>query len=167
MKRNHVIAALVLGATLVVTGCGFETVDPGADTPGDPTSSADPTDSVSSDNAGGGAANGGAHSSDGLLADTTGDSPFYIDSVDVTVAESWPVQLFLTVHGNAPTPAHTVAYTVEQDGDTIAVHLTTQAGEGVAPQVLKPHEIVIPLGTAELPVTIDVNDGEFTETVEG
>lgn len=154
MKRNHLFPGLVLGGMLVISGCGSETVGPGADTPVAPTTGPDVID--------------GNPDGDGdteLLADTTGDSPFYIDSVDVTVAESHPVQLFLTVSGNAPTPAHAVAYTVAQDADTIAVQVTTQAGEGMAAQVLQPHEVVIPLGAAELPVTVDVNDGEFTETV--
>lgn len=160
MKRRDLLPGLGLTLTLTLTlalgvsGCGSETVDPGGDTPIAPTTGAEAGDGDKGDTSAG-----------DLLADTTGDSPFYVDSIDVTVAESHPVQLFLTVSGNAPTPAHVVAYTVEQAGDTLAVRITTRAGEGMAAQVLQPHEVVIPLGTAELPVTIDVNDGEFTQTV--
>lgn len=161
MRIITVVVGVSLGVTLALAGCGSASVDPGAGTPAAPTVGAGATDDET-DTAG---ADDAAPDEPDLLADTMGTAPFYIDSVTVRVAESHPVQLFLEVSGNAPTPAHTVAYTVDNDGDTIAVHVTTQPGEGMAPQVLQPHDIVIPLGRAELPVTVDVNDGEFTETV--
>ena len=50
-------------------------------------------------------------SSPPVLADTTGDSPFYLESVRVRVAESFPVQLFLDVSGSAPTPRRVLVRT--------------------------------------------------------
>ena len=152
MKTSHV-ARLALSLTLLVAGCGSATSGPGAVSPTGDTA-------VTNDDA---ADSGG---SDGLLADTTGDAPFFIDEVNVQVAESHPVQIFLEVKGNAPTPGHAVAYTVEHAGDRIAVHITTQSNSEVSAAVLQPHEFVIPLGPADLPVTVDVNDGEFSETIE-
>lgn len=165
MKTNLLIGG-VLGLVLVVAGCGSATVDPGGDSPVAPTTGTDAPDDLSSGDEPDDLGDGPPAGDTDLLEGTVGGAPFYIDSVGVTVAESHPVQLFLDVSGNAPTPAHTVAYTVEAEGDTIAVHITTQAGPGMAPQVLQPHSFVIPLGRADLPVTVDVNDGEFTETVE-
>ena len=64
-------------------------------------------------------------SSQPVLSETTGDSPFYLESVSVRVAESFPVQLFLDVSGNAPTPCHSVAYAVQKNADRIAVTITS------------------------------------------
>ena len=104
-------------------------------------------------------------SSPPVLADTAGDSPFFLDSVDVRVAESFPVQLFLDVSGSVPTPCHSVAYTVQKRETTIAVTVTSQSSMQACTQVLDPRQIVVPLGASDLPVTVDVNDGEYTETV--
>ncbi|MGA8045811.1 MAG: hypothetical protein WCA30_06035 [Dermatophilaceae bacterium] len=104
-------------------------------------------------------------SSQGVLADTTGDSPFYLENVSVRVAESFPVQLFLDVSGNAPTPCHSVAYVVQKDEVGIAVSITSQSSTQACAQVLDPRQLVIPLGPSELPVTVTVNDDEYVETV--
>lgn len=104
-------------------------------------------------------------SSPGVLANATGDSPFYLEEVSVRVAESFPVQLFLDVSGSAPTPCHFVAYVVEKDDDTIAVTITSQSSEQACAQVLDPRQVVIPLGPSELPVTVAVNDDEYVETI--
>lgn len=104
-------------------------------------------------------------SSPGVLVDTAGDSPFYLKTVSVRVAESFPVQLFLDVSGNAPTPCHSVAYVVQKDDETIAVSITTQSSTQACAQVLDPRQLVIPLGPSELPVTVAVNEDEYVETV--
>jgi hypothetical protein len=144
-----ILAGLVLGATLLAAGCGSTTTSPGG-SPDDPVtqSPGEPAGSPTST----------------LLADTTGEAPFYVDTVSVRVAESYPVQLFLEVVGHAPTPCHRIAYTVEEDRDGISVAITTTSPGEPCAQVLEPHEIVIPLGTAELPITVRVND-EHVETV--
>lgn len=100
-----------------------------------------------------------------LLADTTGDAPFAIESVSVRVAESFPVQLFLDVTGTAPTPCHRIAYTVGTSPGKVTVLVTSVTSEDVCVQVLQSHGFAIPLGAAQLPITVDVNDGAFVETV--
>ncbi|HHU10794.1 MAG TPA: hypothetical protein GXZ60_12400 [Intrasporangiaceae bacterium] len=109
-------------------------------------------------------------SEDGLLADTRGDDTFFLDTASVHVAESDPVQLFLEVSGHAPTPCHRVAYTVSTESadngtDEIKVVLTTVATDGMCAQVLQPHQFTVPLGTADLPVTVRVGDDEFVKTI--
>ena len=104
-------------------------------------------------------------SSQPVLSETTGDSPFYLESVSVRVAESFPVQLFLDVSGNAPTPCHSVAYAVQKNADRIAVTITSQSSGQACAQVLDPRQLVVPLGPSDLPVTVDVNDGEYVTTV--
>lgn len=104
-------------------------------------------------------------SSQPVLSETTGDSPFYLDSVSVRVAESFPVQLFLDVSGSAPTPCHSVAYEVRKGDDTITVTITSQSSGQACAQVLDPRQLVVPLGPSELPVTVDVNDGQYVTTV--
>lgn len=157
--------ALLLGLLLALGGCGSATTGTGSgDEPTgiDHRATVNPTDDSTVPD-GPGAVSPGPED---LLADTTGDSPFYLQTAEVRVAESYPVQLFLDVTGDAPTPGHAVAYTVEHHGDRIEVVITTQAGEGMSATVLQPHAFAIPLGSAELPVTVDVNDGEIVETVD-
>ncbi|KAB7746520.1 hypothetical protein GA707_03260 [Nostocoides sp. F2B08] len=104
-------------------------------------------------------------SSPPILSDTTGDAPFYLESVSVRVAESFPVQLFLDVAGSTPTPCHSVAYAVEKEDARIDVTITSQSAGQSCTQVLDPRQFVVPLGPSDLPVTVDVNEGEYTETV--
>ncbi|MFN2319841.1 MAG: hypothetical protein ABR500_09190 [Dermatophilaceae bacterium] len=97
--------------------------------------------------------------------DATGDAPFYLEAASVRVAESYPVQLFLDVTGSAPTPCHRIAYRIDASAAEINVAITTSSSEKSCAQVLEPHAFTIPLGPADLPVTVQVNDGEFVETV--
>ena len=154
---------------LVLAGCG--TADPS----GAPGSGSDPdtpdrgvsTDNTATDDdATDGVATDEPGDDGALLPDTVGDSPLHLEEVDVRVAESFPVQLFLHVTGNAPTPCHRVAYSIETDADQIAVQLTTVASDGMCTQVLHPVDVTIPLGRADLPATVTVNDGAFVTTVE-
>lgn len=164
--KKPLLSALI-GLTLVLSGCG--TADPSAD-PGAGSDPDAPVDSgVSTHNTSGEDpvdAGDGSGSTGTLLRDTVGDSPLHIDEVEVRVAESFPVQLFLHVVGNAPTPCHQVAYSIDTDAEGIAVQLTTVAGDGMCAQVLEPVDVSVPLGRADLPVTVTVNDGEFVTTVD-
>ena len=143
------MAALSL---LLLCACGSGPASPGGPTSGSPD---DPlTQGTDSD----------------LLADTRGEGAFFLDEASVRVAESYPVQLFLEVSGHAPTPCHRVAYTVASeladDGSgEIHVVLTTVPTDGMCAQVLQPHRFTIPLGSADLPVTVRVGDDEFVTTV--
>jgi hypothetical protein len=145
MRSTPALVALV--AALAITGCGFAERSPSA-TPSQPSA---PSSSPSSEP---------------VLADTVGDSPFYLDDVSVRVAESFPVQLFLAVTGLAPSPCHAVAYLVRTEPDRIDVTITSQPGTRPCAQVLDPRELSLPLGPATLPVTVDVNGGEFVEIVQ-
>lgn len=165
-------AALALAALLTVAACGTEGGTPGAGE--DPPTSTDdrtsgPDNGDEGDTGDEGDAGDGSDGGDEneLLAETRGEGAFFIDSLAVQKAESSPVQLFLEVAGNAPTPCHTVAYDLEREGETIVVHLTTvESTDMMCTQVLVPHEFTVPLGRAEtFPVTIDVNDGEQVLTV--
>lgn len=164
--KKPLLSALI-GLVLMLSGCGA------ANPSGDPGAGPDPNapvdSGVSTENTSGDdqvSTDDGTGSTGTLLRDTVGESPLHIDEVDVRVAESFPVQLFLHVVGNAPTPCHQVAYSIEADGDRIAVRLTTVAADGMCAQVLQPVDVSVPLGRADLPVTVSVNDGEFVTTVE-
>jgi hypothetical protein len=158
-------AALALTALLTVAACGTETETPGAgaDSPAGTEEATSGPDGDEDEEA----TSGPDGDENELLADTRGEGAFFIDSLAVQQAGSSPVQLFLEVDGNAPTPCHTVAYDVEREAETILVHLTTvESTDMMCTQVLVPHEITVPLGKAEtFPVTIDVNDGEHVLTV--
>jgi hypothetical protein len=152
MTMRTLLATLVIGVVLAVSGCGSSESSAG----GSP-------DETVSDTPGAGA---GADPGEGdPLPDTRGDDPFYLDSVSVRVAESDPVQLFLEVAGSAPTPCHQVAYEVTQASKELDVTITTVPSGEMCAQVLDPREVVLALGTSELPVTVRVND-EFVETVQ-
>lgn len=157
MRRTT--SALSLVVLLTTAACGTATQAPGS---GGGTPADDDPATATGPGAGPGAGD------DRVLPATQGDGGFFIEGVSVRVAESHPVQLFLDVQGDAPTPCHTVAYRVDRDGDTISVRITTvESEQTTCTQVLAPHEFVVPLGEAPtLPVTVDVNSGEFVETVD-
>lgn len=166
MRRTS-LTVLTLAALLTAAGCGDVTESPGGGGDGS-TSSPDPggDDEAEDDED---TTEDESPGDDELVADTRGEGEFFIGDVSVRVAESDPVQLFLDVQGDAPTPCHDVAYDVEHDGDTISIWISTVAGgDTMCTQVLAPHEFAVPLGEVEdLPVTVEVNDGEHSLTVEG
>lgn len=183
MRRTS-LTVLALAALLTAAGCGDVTESPGGGGQ-EPTSSPDPgkddgadddpseddpgeDDEADDDEAEDPTAQEPPGDAD-LIADTRGEGEFMIGDVSVRVAESDPVQLFLDVQGDAPTPCHAVAYDVEQDGDTISVWISTVVGgDSMCTQVLAPHEFAVPLGEVEdLPVTVEVNGGEHSLTAEG
>jgi hypothetical protein len=77
-------------------------------------------------------------------------SPFFVDSTDILLMESFPVQVALRVNGNLPSPCHQPVWEVEDDGETIHVTLATVAADDrVCIQVLVPTELSVPLGSFE------------------
>lgn len=77
-------------------------------------------------------------------------SPFFVDSTDILLMESFPVQVALRVNGNLPSPCHQPVWEVEDDGAAIHVTLATVAADDrVCTQVLVPTELSIPLGSYE------------------
>lgn len=77
-------------------------------------------------------------------------SPFFVDSTDILLMESFPVQVALRVNGNLPSPCHQPVWEVEDDGTTIHVTLATIAdADRACTQVLVPAELSVPLGSFE------------------
>lgn len=112
--------SLLLAITLFITGCGG-----GAD---DPIDSTTPTPSTIPDDAG----------------------PVFVETTDILLMESFPVQVALRVTGNLPTPCHQAVWEVDDDGTTIAVTLaSTSEPDALCAQVLEPFEMSIPLGEFE------------------
>jgi hypothetical protein len=74
----------------------------------------------------------------------------FVDTTDILLMESFPVQVALRVNGNLPTPCHEPVWEVDDDGSTISVTLASVADPDVACiQVLAPFELSIPLGSFE------------------
>lgn len=71
------------------------------------------------------------------------------DSVELVVAESWPVQAFLKITATLPTPCHTVTVVSQDDGRAIWVtaRLVEPPADTVCAQVLTPYETSTPLGS--------------------
>jgi hypothetical protein len=97
----------------------------------------------------------------------------YIDSHDLLVAESYPVQISLHITGNLPTPCHSFNYSFQigsaNDRFRIDVSAWSESDPGaVCAQVLEPFEINIPIpmeGAAEGSYTVWLNGekvGEFS-----
>ena len=77
-------------------------------------------------------------------------SQFFVDSTDVLLMESFPVQVALRVTGNLPSPCHQPVWEVEDDGEAIHVTLASVADtDGACAQVLVPTELSVPLGSFE------------------
>ena len=77
-------------------------------------------------------------------------SPVFVDSTDILLLESFPVQVVMRVTGNLPTPCHELVWEVEDDGSAISVTLASVTDPDMSCiQVLEPFEISIPLGSFE------------------
>lgn len=85
----------------------------------------------------------------------------FVDSTDILLMESFPVQVALKVTGSLPTPCHTPVWDVKDDGSTIAVRLGSVAdGDAACIQVLEPVELSIPLGSFESGSRVITLNGE-------
>ena len=96
-----------------------------------------------------------------------------VDSIDIVILESFPVQVHVLTRGTLPDSCTTIdQISKERDGTTFRVTLTTAHPEGVAcAQVLTPFEENIPLDVYGLDAgtyTVDVNGvtGTFTLDVD-
>lgn len=73
--------------------------------------------------------------------------PVFVESVELLVLESFPIQLWLEVDGHLPTPCSEPRWEAHDDGVTIAVTLWSTSDPATACiQVLEPLELSIPLG---------------------
>ena len=76
------------------------------------------------------------------------DGEVSVTSADVRIMESFPVQVALDVSGEKPTPCHEIFWTVEDDGEVIAIEMISQvAAEQVCAEVIEPFTIAVPLGS--------------------
>lgn len=88
-------------------------------------------------------------------------SPFFVDSTDILLMESFPVQVALRVNGNLPSPCHQPVWVVEDDGEAIRVTLASVADtDRACTQVLVPTELSIPLGSFESGARTVILNGE-------
>jgi len=133
MKR---ILLGILALTLITIACG--------DSPEDPD---DP--------------NGRPTPTTGLTEIPADAGPFFVDSTDILLMESFPVQVALRVNGNLPSPCHQPVWVVEDDGEAIHVTLATVADtDRACTQVLVPTELSIPLGSFESGARTVILNGE-------
>ena len=79
-----------------------------------------------------------------------GRFPVYLDSVEILLLESWPVQVRVVLRGSVPTPCYDLAYNLgEPDADgriTLSVFSTVDMDQ-VCTQVLHPFEQTIDVGS--------------------
>jgi hypothetical protein len=76
--------------------------------------------------------------------------PVYLDSVDVLLLESYPVQVRALVKGDLPTPCHRLAWDVggpDVQGRIILDIYSTADADGICVQVLEPFEQSIDIGS--------------------
>jgi len=105
-----------------------------------------------------------------LKDDMTMEEKAYIDTVDVLILESFPLQVMVNVKGNLPDGCTTIAesWAEQVDDTTFEVHIgTVRRAGGMCTQALVPFEENIPLDVAGLPAgtyTVKVYDqtAEFT-----
>jgi len=79
-----------------------------------------------------------------------GRFPAYIDSVDILLLESWPVQVRVVVRGSLPTPCHALAWNLAEpdaDGRIALSVFSTYDMDAVCTQVLQPFERSIDVGS--------------------
>jgi len=76
--------------------------------------------------------------------------PVYIDSVELLMLESWPVQVHAQVKGNLPTPCHQLAWDLSAPDASgrivLDIHSTTNA-DVICVEVLEPFEQSISIGS--------------------
>ena len=93
--------------------------------------------------------------------------PFFVEEASFRVAESFPIQVFLDVAGNQPTPCDEASWTVERVAGTVQVELYTVANPAATCMaVLQPVDLVIPLGAFESGTWTVLLNGEDIGTFE-
>ena len=139
---------LIVGLAVVVTACGSPDVIGGGGDPA-PTTSIDPDQPVDSgDEPIVEPGPVGAIPEPWPPIEGSVDGDVTVTVADVRVMESFPVQIVLDVTGEKPTPCHEIFWTVEDDGEVIAIEMISQvAAEQTCAQVIEPFTIVVPLGS--------------------
>jgi len=76
------------------------------------------------------------------------DGEVTIDSADLRIMESYPIQVMLDVTGEKPTPCHEVFWTVNDDGEVIEIEMISQiASNQQCAQVIELFMVAVPLGS--------------------
>ncbi len=93
--------------------------------------------------------------------------PVFVDETELIVAESFPMQLFLVVRGNLPTPCHEAQWSVGETSEGVfEVTLESLSSGEDCIQVLEPVEVNIPLGTSEGGAIEVLVNGELVQTAD-
>lgn len=173
MKR---IMTLVLVLGILLAACAGDTVngdDPAPDVADEPT--ATPSSSVAGDSEPGDDGDDGSvgelpvnpdePTDTETVTNEPGDTPppdattptmpipsgdrgqVFIDESGINVAESFPIQVFVFVVGNAPTPCHEVAWEVSAVDGRVDIELFSIDSGQICQQVLAPFEVSIPAGS--------------------
>jgi hypothetical protein len=159
---------LTVGLAVVIAACGSPDVIGGGGDPG-PTTTVDPDQPVDS----GGDEPIVEPGEVGSIPvprppiDGSVDGEVWVTGAEVRIMESFPVQIMLDVTGDKPTPCHEIFWTVEDDGEVIAIEMISQvAAEQTCAQVIEPFTIAVPLGSwAEESREIELN-GEVVGSFE-
>jgi len=148
MKKVILFFAIVLATAVWLTGCGGEEPEAATDTP----AAATPTAAISA---------------------TPMIREANVDSIEVVILESFPVQVNVRARGEFPdgcTMINDISTT--RDGTAFMVTITTvRQAEDVCTEALVPFEETIPLDVVDLPAgnyTVSVNgiNGSFTLAVD-
>lgn len=91
----------------------------------------------------------------------------FIEETSVAVAESFPMQLFLQVSGQLPTPCHELVWEVEESPGRFDVTIESRVDPAVTCiAVLEPFEENIKLGDTEGGLFEVYINGELVETLD-
>lgn len=164
MRRQLVILALAA----IIAACGSPDVIGSGGDPA-PTTSIDPDQPVDSDDDEPIVEPGevGSIPEPRPPIDGSVDGEVWVTGADVRIMESFPVQIMLDVTGEKPTPCHEIFWTVEDDGEVIAIEMLSQvAVDQTCAQVIEPFTIAVPLGSwSEESREIELN-GEIVGSFE-
>lgn len=93
----------------------------------------------------------------------------YIDSLEILVQESFPLQYQLQVKGSLPTPCHSLRAVVDEPNKQSEIHVQLYSlvePDYICTQVLEPFEAVIPIGSyVRGTFTIIVNGSEVGQII--
>ncbi len=95
-----------------------------------------------------------------------------VETIDILIAESFPVQVFVVARGYLPDPCTEIyEVTTEREGNSFLVALKTYRAPGACIQVIQPFEETISLdvyGLSAGTYTVDVNGiaGSFTLEID-
>ncbi|MDH3308182.1 MAG: hypothetical protein OEO77_11770 [Acidimicrobiia bacterium] len=129
-------ACIGLIAVAGLAACAADETGPPADTPGTTVVLSEPSTVPAPDPA-------------DLSRFVAGDrSPVFTERTELVIAESFPIQVFVAVSGNLPTPCHALGWDVAIDAPNIKVQLYSVADpDTMCIQVLEPFDVSIPLGS--------------------